>query len=76
MKPLDYMLASRKFFVRADRGLLDEEKAREAFGEIKIIKLEEKPKEYGFVTPLMQEKEFERIRSSVDGILGRIRLED
>ncbi len=76
VKPLDYMLASRKFFVRADRGLLDEEKAREAFGEIKIIKLEEKPKEYGFVTPLMQEKEFERIRSSVDGILGRIRLED
>ena len=76
VKPLDYMLASRKFFVRADRGLLDEEKAREAFGEIKIIKLEEKPKEYGFVTPLMQEKEFERIRSCVDGILGRIRLED
>ena len=76
VKPLDYMLASRKFFVRADRGLHDNEKAREAFGEIKIIKLEEKPKEYGFVTPLMQEKEFERIRSSVDGILGRIRLED
>lgn len=76
VKPLDYTLAVRKFFVRVDGNALSEAQARELFGEIEVIRLEEKPQEYGFVTPLMQEKEFERISSGVEGILGRIRLED
>ncbi len=76
VKPLDYTLAVRKFFVRVDGNALSEVRARELFGEIEVIRLEEKPQEYGFVTPLMQEKEFARISSGVEGILGRIRLED
>ncbi len=76
VKPLDYTLAVRKFFVRVDGNALSEAQARELFGEIEVIRLEEKPQEYGFVTPLMQEKEFARISSGVEGILGRIRLED
>ncbi len=76
VKPLDYTLAVRKFFVRVDGNVLSEVRARELFGEIEVIRLEEKPQEYGFVTPLMQEKEFARISSGVEGILGRIRLED
>lgn len=76
VKPLDYTLAVRKFFVRVDGNALSEVRARELFGEIEVIRLEEKPQEYGFVTPLMQGKEFARISSGVEGILGRIRLED
>ena len=76
VKPLDYTLAVRKFFVRVDGNALSEVRARELFGEIEVIRLEEKPQEYGFVTPLLQEKELARISSGVEGILGRIRLED
>ncbi len=76
IKPLDYMLAVRRFFVRADQTLMSEAQARELFGGIEVIRLEEKPQEYGFVTPPMTEAAFERIRSGVEGILGRIRLED
>ncbi len=76
IKPLDYRLAVRRFFVRADQTLMSEAQARELFGGIEVIRLEEKPQEYGFVTPPMTEAAFERIRSGVEGILGRIRLED
>lgn len=66
----------RKFFVRAQESLLSEEEAKKLFGEIEPIRLPGREDEYGFVTPLMPEKEFEEKKAQTEGILSRIRLED
>ncbi len=76
VKPIDYRTVVRRFFVRADSRELEETKAREVFGEIAVIRLADKPQEYGFVTPPMAEQAFAERRDGLKGILGRIRLED
>ena len=76
VKPIDYRTVVRRFFVRADSRELEETKAREVFGEIAVIRLADKPQEYGFVTPPMAEQAFAERRDGLKGILSRIRLED
>ncbi len=76
VKPIDYRTVVRRFFVRADSRELEEAKAQEIFGAIEVIRLADKPQEYGFVTPPMTEQAFAERKNSVKGILGRIRLED
>lgn len=76
VKPIDYHTVVRRFFVRADSRELEEAKAQEIFGAIEVIRLADKPQEYGFVTPPMTEQAFAERKNSVKGILGRIRLED
>lgn len=66
----------RKFFVRAQESLLGEDEAKKLFGEIETVRLPEREDEYGFVTPLMPEHEFEEKKAQAEGILSRIRLED
>ena len=66
----------RRFFVRAQESLLGEDEARKLFGEIETVRLPEREDEYGFVTPLMPEHEFEEKKAQTEGILSRIRLED
>ena len=66
----------RRFFVRAQESLLGEDEARELFGEIEVVRLPEREDEYGFVTPVMPECEFEEKKAQAEGILSRIRLED
>lgn len=66
----------RKFFVRAQESLLGEDEARKLFGEIEAIRLPEREDEYGFVTPLMAEHEFEQKKAQTEGILTRVRMED
>lgn len=72
----DYRAFPRRFFVRADAGLLDEEKAESLFGTIETIRLENMPGEFGFLTGPMKETDFEAAKNKAQGILGRIRLED
>lgn len=76
VKPIDYRTVVRRFFVRADSREFEEAKAQETFGVIEVIRLADKPQEYGFVTPPMTEQAFAERKNSVKGILGRIRLED
>ncbi len=76
IRPVDYRVMVRRFFVRAREAALEEAKARELFGDIQVIRLKELPEEYGFVTPPVKEQEFEEKMSQAEGILGRIRLED
>ena len=76
VKPIDYRTVVRRFFVRADSRELEETKAREVFGEIAVLRLADKPQEYGFVTPPMAEQAFAERRDGLKGILSRIRLED
>ena len=72
----DYRAFPRRFFVRADAGLLDEEKAESLFGTIETIRLENMPGEFGFLTGPMKETDFEAAKNKAQGILGRSRLED
>ncbi len=76
IRPVDYRVMVRRFFVRAREAALEEAKARELFGDIQVVRLKELPEEYGFVTPPVKEQEFEEKMSQAEGILGRIRLED
>jgi len=76
VKPVDRGTLVTKFFVRANPETLPKEEARRLFGDIRIVQLEERPEEYGFVTEPVREADFEKIYDSTAGILSRIRLED
>ncbi len=76
VKPAPYGDIERRFFVRADREKLCEERARELFGEIETIRPAERLTDYGFVTPPIREADFEAAAGRTAGILSRIRLED
>lgn len=64
----------RKFFVRVKKGF--ENKVDEVFGKVDRICLDELKEEFGFITSVMSEKEFEDKLSKIDGIITRIRIEE
>ncbi len=66
---------SRRFFVRA-KGEADMAKIRELFGAEEIIQVEGLADEYGFLTGIMQEKEFDSAAESFGCMIGRIRVRD
>ena len=65
--------ASRKFFVRASQRC--EEEAKELFGEIELTDAGVAG-EFGFVTPLITEKEFAEKSAALSGFISRIRMEE
>ena len=68
--------ATRSFFVRVkgDRTGRESE-IKSAFGDVRYIEPSGVSGEFGFVTPVMAEKEFDEKLSGIDGVLGRIRME-
>ena len=64
----------RRFFVRVKKDF--ENKIRDIFGDVEIIKLDELKDETGFVTPVMTEKDFEKKLNSLNGVITRIRIEE
>lgn len=64
----------RRFFVRVKKDF--ENKIRDIFGDVEIIRLGELKDETGFVTPVMTEKDFEEKLNSLNGVITRIRIEE
>ena len=62
----------RSFFVRASND--KENKVKEIFGDVDIIKAEGLDDEFGFITSEMTEKEFKEKSENV-GIISRIRID-
>ena len=68
----------RRFFIRM-RGNVEEkiEDMRYSFGEVEIVKVDGLEEEFGFVTPVMMEGDYDtRAKSYGDQILHMIRIED
>lgn len=68
--------AKRSFFVRVE-GNIDERisEIEEKFGKVKTVTVPEAKGEFGFVTDLMSESQFNEIFNKLKGAISRIRLE-
>lgn len=66
--------SSRMFFVRVSEK--SEEAVRKLFGEVEKIEADGVSGEFGFVTPVMTEREFAAKTSELPGFISRIRLEE
>ena len=62
----------RQFFVRVTADSV--EKAKGLFAAEKVISLEDHPDEYGIVTGMMSEADFDSKAESLGSVLGRIRI--
>lgn len=68
----------RRFFIRM-KGNVEEkiEDIRYSFGDVEIVKVDGLDGEFGFVTPIMMEGDYDtRAKSYEDQILHMIRIED
>ena len=72
----DLPTSRRRFFVRLEKGKVPEAKAAAAFGNGTVVCLEEFPEEYGFITPVLSEREFAEKFEKLDGAIARIRIEE
>lgn len=68
--------SEKRFFVRleGDAGERQTE-LKEAFGDVKVITLDNVNGEFGVITPVMSEARYEEAASKVSGIITRIRVE-
>ncbi len=64
--------SKRRFLVRLDKEKVSVAEAAERFGNGTIVTVEELPNEYGFITPVISEKEF---ADKSEGIISRLRIE-
>ena len=78
LKLADKANAKRKFFIRMkgnEEDLLS--KIQYSFGDVEIVKLPELEGEFGFITPVMMEGDYDlRAASFEDQIIHMIRIED
>lgn len=72
----DIKLSKKAFFVRV-QGTVEEKLSlvEKAFGNVQVIQVEDLKQEFGFVTQVMSEDNFERAQAQVEGIITRIRVE-
>ncbi|MEE1086954.1 MAG: homoserine dehydrogenase [Schaedlerella sp.] len=74
--PLPMAGVDRKFFVRISGNPEEmQEKLEAVFGEVQIVCVEELKDEFGFVTNIITEGEYEEKAAGFDGILSRVRVE-
>lgn len=66
----------RRFFVRLDKNKVPEREAAAEFGNGRVVILESRPEEYGYITPVMSEREFAEKYEKLDGAISRIRIEE
>ena len=72
----DLPSSRRRFFVRLDREKAPVAKAAAVFGTGTVVRLEELPEEYGYITPVMGEGDFAEKFEKLDGAIARIRMEE
>lgn len=75
IKLADMPLSRRSFFVRFETEKVPVAAAAAKFGNGRVVTLDELPEEYGFLTPVMSEKEFSEKTQGLDGVISRIRIE-
>ena len=63
--------ASHRFFVRVSRDQTSMDQVRELFGDVDFVQV--KDGEFGFVTPMMKEKDFDDKAAGLKGMITRIR---
>lgn len=68
--------AKRSFFVRLDKAKCPLETAEKHFGKGETVQAAKLPQEYGFITPVMTEKQFRTQAAACDGVLASLRIED
>lgn len=76
VKLLDKGDTRKSFFVRVDKAQTSREKVQELFGEVEILQAEGLDQEFGFVTPIMTENDFEEKAAALGGVITRIRIEE
>jgi homoserine dehydrogenase len=73
----DISTAQRRFLVRvsgdADAGI---SKIEDIFGKVELIKLPELKDEFGFITEVLSEADYQAKAEQCQGIINRIRMED
>ncbi len=67
---------ARKFFVRIADSDEAKAKVQEAFGNTELLSVEGLEQEFGFVTEVMTEKDFEEKLAALPGVITRIRIEE
>ena len=69
-------LSKKAFFVRV-QGTVEEKlsQVEKAFGSVQVIQVPDLPQEFGFITEVMSEENFEKAEAQVEGIITRIRVE-
>lgn len=67
----DMKEASHRFFVRVSRDQTSMDQVRELFGDVDFVQV--KDGEFGFVTPMMKEKDFDDKAAGLKGMITRIR---
>lgn len=72
----DLLSSKRRFFVRLDKDKVPEARAAAEFGNGRVVCLESLPGEYGYITPVMCEREFSEKFEQLDGAISRIRIEE
>lgn len=72
----DIKLSQKAFFVRI-QGTVEEKlpQVENAFGSVQVIQVPDLTKEFGFITEVMSEENFEKAEAKVEGIITRIRVE-
>lgn len=71
----DMPSSERSFLVRLNREKISAKEAEERFGEGSVVEVKDLSGEYGFITPVMSEKEFADRTKDLDGVISRIRIE-
>ncbi|SEQ02703.1 homoserine dehydrogenase [Lachnospiraceae bacterium RM5] len=71
----DFDASEKKFFVRVENTAGKEDEVKASFGDVEIVKVDEFNDEFGFITSVMSEKEFNEKVSKVSGVITRIRME-
>lgn len=71
----DISNSKRRFFVRA-KGELEEEKEKVTliFGEAEFVQVEELPGEYGFITEIMTESDYQKKAEELGTVISMIRV--
>ncbi len=75
-KLADLPSSRRCFFVRLDKEKMPVAQAAARYGNGRVVAVSELPDEYGFITPVMSEKEFAEKSKEQDGFISGIRIED
>lgn len=69
--------AERRFLVRIKKTNEESvQKAKEAFGNVQIIEIEELSDEFGIITPAISESEYKEKAAALNDIINMIRIEE
>ena len=72
----DISSSKKQFFVRVEGKLNDKfDEVKKAFGNVEVIMADGLDGEFGVITEMLSEAEYEEAAKNVNGIINRIRIE-